>query len=133
MQKGFAFVVDTTQAKDFSLAHWLVNGADGVRLFMRCFRGDGVVRENAGGDVLASLTTMVWNAPSKSWTGGANMGDALNRRMTVRLGDAVAFTQIRIVGPGGDQGGGASRLRSRFVTPRTRSCSLARPAQGQER
>ena len=41
------------------------------RLFVRCFGGNGTVRENAAGDVLASLTTMVWNAPSKSWTGGA--------------------------------------------------------------
>jgi hypothetical protein len=24
----------------------------------------------------ASLTTMVWSAPSKSWTGGATMADA---------------------------------------------------------
>jgi hypothetical protein len=57
------------------------------------------VRENVAGDVLASLTTMVWNAPSKSWTGGATMADAsLNRRMTVRPGDAVAFAQIGIVG-----------------------------------
>jgi len=57
------------------------------------------VRENAAGDVLASLTTMVWNTPSKSWTGGATMADAsLNRRMTVRLGDAVALAQIGIVG-----------------------------------
>jgi hypothetical protein len=57
------------------------------------------VRENAAGDVLASLTTMVWNIPSKSWTGGATMADAsLNRRMTVRLADAVAFAQIGIVG-----------------------------------
>ena len=91
--------VDSTQAKEFALAHWLVNGADGGRLFVRCFGGDGTVRENAAGDVLASLTTMVWNAPSKSWTGGATMADAsLNRRMTVRLGDAVAFAQIGIVG-----------------------------------
>ena len=98
-QKGFAFVVDCTQAKEFALAHWLVNGADGGRLFVRCFGGDGIVRENVAGDVLASLTTMVWNAPSKSWTGGATMADAsLNRRMTVRLGDAVAFAQIGIVG-----------------------------------
>jgi hypothetical protein len=51
------------------------------------------------GPRLASLTTVVWNAPSKSWTGGATMADAsLNRRMTVRLGDAVAFAQIGIVG-----------------------------------
>jgi hypothetical protein len=49
--------------------------------------------------VLASLRTIVWNAPSKSWTGGATMaGASLNRRMTVRLGDAVAFAQIGVVG-----------------------------------
>ena len=98
-QRGIAFAVDRTQAKEFALAHWLVNGADGGRIFVRCFGGDGTVRENAAGDVLPSLTTMVWNAPSKSWTGGATMADAsLNRRMTVRLGDAVAFAQIGIVG-----------------------------------
>jgi hypothetical protein len=62
-QKGLTFVVDTTQAKEFALAHWLVNGADGGRLFVRCFGGDGTVRENVAGDVLASLTTMVRNAP----------------------------------------------------------------------
>jgi hypothetical protein len=91
--------VDCTQSGEFALAHWLVNGADGGRLFVRCFGGDGTVRENAAGDVLASLTTMVWNAPSKSCTGGATMADtSLNRRMTVRLGDAVAFAQIGIVG-----------------------------------
>lgn len=71
-------------------------------MFVRCFGGDGIVRENIAGDVLASLITMVWNAPSKSWTGGATMADAsLNRRMTVRLGDAVAFAQIGIVGVDG--------------------------------
>ena len=76
-------MVDTTQSKEFALAHWLVNGADGGRLFVPCFGGDGIVRENAAGDVLASLTTMVWNAPSKSWTGGPTIADAsLNRRMT---------------------------------------------------
>ncbi|HYI81936.1 MAG TPA: hypothetical protein VEX11_01850, partial [Acetobacteraceae bacterium] len=74
-QKGFAFVADCTQAKEFALAHWLVNGADGGRLFVRCF-GDGLVRENAAGDVLASLTTLAWNAPSKSWTGAATMADS---------------------------------------------------------
>jgi hypothetical protein len=57
------------------------------------------VRKKVAGDVLAPLTTMLWNAPSKSWTGGATMADSsLNRRMTVRLGDAVAFAQIGIVG-----------------------------------
>src|SRR4051812_38009266 len=61
--------------KELALAHWLVNGADGDkgRLFARCFGGDGIVWENAAGDMLASLTTMLWNAPSKSWTGGAIM------------------------------------------------------------
>jgi hypothetical protein len=38
---------------------------------VRCSGGDGSVRGNAAGDVLASLTTMLWNAPSKAWAGGA--------------------------------------------------------------
>src|SRR5215218_9708652 len=42
---------------------------------------------------------MVWNTPSKSWTGGTTMADSpLNRRMTVRLGDTVAFAQVGVVG-----------------------------------
>ena len=57
--------MDTTQANQFALVHWLVNGADGGRLFVRCFGGDGTVRENAAGDVLASLTTMVWNVVAR--------------------------------------------------------------------
>jgi hypothetical protein len=35
-QEGFAFVADTTQAKEFALARWLVEGADGGQLFVRC-------------------------------------------------------------------------------------------------
>lgn len=57
------------------------------------------MRENAARDMPASLTTMQRKVPSKSWTSGATMADAsLNRRMTVRLGDAVAFAQVGIVG-----------------------------------
>jgi len=37
---------------------------DPGRLFVRCFDCDATVRENAAGDVMASLTTMQWNAPS---------------------------------------------------------------------
>ena len=85
-----------------SRRRWAAVAGDGGRLFVRCFGGDGTVRENAAGDVLASLTTMVWNAPSKSWTGGATMADAsLKRRMTVRIGDVVAFAQTGVVGPSG--------------------------------
>jgi hypothetical protein len=36
---GMAFVVDTCSAKEFALAHWLVGGADGGRLFVRVFDG----------------------------------------------------------------------------------------------
>jgi hypothetical protein len=36
-QKGVAFVADCTRAKEFALAPWLANGADGGRLFIRCF------------------------------------------------------------------------------------------------
>ncbi|MDN3563586.1 hypothetical protein QWZ14_04255 [Paeniroseomonas aquatica] len=57
------------------------------------------MRENIAGDVLASLTTPIWNTPSKAWTGGAPMADSsLKRRMTVRLGPSVAFAQIGICG-----------------------------------
>jgi hypothetical protein len=57
------------------------------------------MRENAVRDMPAFLTTMQRNVPSKSWTGGATMAaSSLNRRMTVRLGDAVAFAQVGIVG-----------------------------------
>jgi hypothetical protein len=66
---------------------------------------------------------MVWNAPSKSWTGGATMVDAsLNRRMTVRLGDAAAFAQIGIVGLDGQIEPEALRLSS-SCRPPVRSCN----------
>jgi hypothetical protein len=67
--KGLAFVVDTTAAKEFALVHWLVGGVNGGRLFVCCFDAAMNVRENIAGDVLASLTTMLWNIPSKAWTG----------------------------------------------------------------
>ena len=37
--RGMAFVVDTSSAKEFALAHWLVGGVDGGRLFVRVFDG----------------------------------------------------------------------------------------------
>ncbi|GIX10741.1 glycosyl hydrolase family 28-related protein [Elioraea sp.] len=97
--RGLGWVVDVTQAKEFALAHWLMGGAAGGRLFVRCFDGAGNIRENQPGDVLASLTTMLWNAPAKGWNAGAPMDDAnLNRRMTLRLGEDVAIAQIGIIG-----------------------------------
>jgi hypothetical protein len=77
----------------------IAGAADGGRPFVRRFDATMVEREDIAGDVLASLTTMQWNVPSKAWTGGAVMADAsLNRRMTVRLGPSVAFAQIGVVG-----------------------------------
>ncbi|RAI57061.1 pectate lyase family protein [Roseicella frigidaeris] len=97
--RGVAFVVQTTHAKEFALAHWLVGGADGGRLCVRCFDGAGTVRENQPQDVLASGTTMQWDTASKSWQAGAVMQDSsLNRRQTVRLGSGVAFAQIGLIG-----------------------------------
>jgi hypothetical protein len=94
-----AFVVDTSSAKEFALAHWLVGGVDGGRLFVRVFDGAANVRENIAGDVLASGTTMQWNTPAKGWNAGAVMADAsLNRRQTIRVGAGVAFAQVGIVG-----------------------------------
>ena len=54
-----------------------VISADGGRLFVRCFDAAMNVREDVAGDVLASLTTMQWNSPSKAWTGGATVADSL--------------------------------------------------------
>ncbi len=54
---------------------------------------------------------MQWHIPSKAWTSGAAMADfSLNRRMTVRLGSAVAFAQIGIVSFDGQIGVEALRL-----------------------
>ncbi|MGG5811846.1 hypothetical protein [Falsiroseomonas sp. CW058] len=97
--RGIAFVVQTSHAKEFTLAHWLVDGADGGRLFVRVFDAAGNVRENQPQDVLASGTTMLWNAPAKGWNAGATMEDSgLNRRQTIRLGPDVAFAQIGVIG-----------------------------------
>jgi hypothetical protein len=97
--RGIGFVVQTTHAKEFALAHWLVGGADGGRLCMRCFDSAGIVRESIAGDALASGTTLQWAPTSKSWQAGAVMQESdLNRRQTVRFGPEVAFAQIGIIG-----------------------------------
>jgi hypothetical protein len=51
--RGIGFFVQTTHAKEFALADWLVGGADGGRLCLRCFDSPGIVRENIAGDALA--------------------------------------------------------------------------------
>jgi hypothetical protein len=57
---------------------------------VRTFGAAGNIHADVAGDVLASLTTMQWNSPSKAWAGGATMADSsLNRRMTVRLDGVV--------------------------------------------
>jgi len=76
-RKGFAFVVDTSSAKEFALAHRLLDGVDGGRLFVRCFDAAMNVRENVAGDVLVSVPSILWNIRSKAWTGGAPKADAL--------------------------------------------------------
>ena len=97
--RGIGFVVQTTHAKEFALAHWLVGGADGGRLCLRCFDGAGIVRENIAGDALASGTKLQWAPTSKIWQAGAVMRESdLNRRQTVRFGPEVAFAQIGIIG-----------------------------------
>ena len=86
-------MLDTSQAKEFALAHWLTVGASGGRLFVRVFDGTGNVREDIAGDVLASITTMQWNGPAKGWNAGAPMDDAnFTRRQTIRVGASVAYT-----------------------------------------
>jgi hypothetical protein len=97
--RGVGFVVQTTHAKEFALAHWLVGGADGGRVCLRCFDAAGLVRENIAGDALASGTTLQWAPTSKTWQAGAVMQESdLNRRQAVRFGPEVAFAQIGIIG-----------------------------------
>jgi len=98
-QRGLGWMLDVSQVKEVAIAHWLNGNASGGRLFARCFESAGTIRENIAGDVLASITTMVWSAPGKIWTAGASMDDAnLNRRQTLRFGPAVAWAQLGIVG-----------------------------------
>jgi len=97
--RSMAFVVDTTSAKEFALAHWLTVGASGGRLFVRVFDGAGNVRVDIAGDVLASITTMQWNGPAKGWNAGAPMDDAnFNRRQTIRVGPSVSYAQVGVIG-----------------------------------
>jgi len=97
--RGLGWIVDVSQAKEIAIAHSLVAGAAGGRLFARLFDAAGNIREDVAGDILASLTTMLWSAPAKGWHAGAPMDDAnLNRRMTLRFGPGVSFAQVGIVG-----------------------------------
>ncbi|MCZ8150138.1 MAG: phage terminase large subunit family protein [Roseomonas sp.] len=97
--RGLGWMLDTSQAKEFALAHWLTSGASGGRLFVRVFDGAGNVREDITGDVLASITTMQWNGPAKGWNAGAPMDDAnFNRRQTIRVGASVAYAQVGVIG-----------------------------------
>ncbi|TCZ63936.1 hypothetical protein [Roseicella aquatilis] len=97
--RGLGWMLDTSQAKEFALAHWLTSGASGGRLFVRVFDGAGNVREDTAGDVLASITTMQWNGPAKGWNAGAPMDDAnFNRRQTIRVGPFVAYAQVGVIG-----------------------------------
>lgn len=98
--RGLAFVVDVREAKEFSLAHWLVGGVDGGRLFVRCFDSAKNLLTDTNSRVLASGTTMTWNTAPQAWIGGANMSNSfLSRRQSIRIvGGNVAYAQIGIVG-----------------------------------
>jgi hypothetical protein len=97
--RGLGWMLDTSQAKEFALAHWLTSGASGGRLFVRVFDGAGNVREDFAGDVLASITTMQWNGPAKGWNAGAPMDDSnFNRRQTIRVGASVVYAQVGVIG-----------------------------------
>ena len=84
-------ILDTSQAKEFAVAHWLTVGAWGGRLFVRVFDGAGNVRVDIAGDVLASITTVQWNGPAKGWNAGLPIDDAnFNRQQTIRVGPSVS-------------------------------------------
>jgi hypothetical protein len=96
--RGLGWMLDSSQAKEAALAHWLTAGASGGRLFVRAFDGAGNVREDIAGDVLASITTMQWNGPAEGWNAGAPMDDAnFNRRQTIRVGASVAYAQVGVI------------------------------------
>ncbi|GIX10383.1 hypothetical protein [Elioraea sp.] len=127
--RGLVFVVDVREAKEFALAHWLVGGADGGRLFVRCFDAAKTILTDADARVLASGTTMGWNSAPKAWIAGAGMANAsLNRRQSVRvIGGTVAFAQIGIVGFDGAIELEALRL---YGLPEAAPAVLAGPAHG---
>jgi hypothetical protein len=93
--RGRGWMLDTSQAKEFALAHWLTSGASGGRLCVRVFEGAGNVREDIADDVLASITTMEWNGPAKGWNAGTPANDAsFDERQTIRdqcAGGGIAF------------------------------------------
>ena len=84
-----------------SEAKQIEDGGTGTssQVVVPCSDGSMTVRENIAGHVLASLTTQIWNVPSKARTGGTPTADAsLNRWQTMRVGAGVAFAQAGIVG-----------------------------------
>ncbi len=91
---GLAFVVDASQAREFALAHWLVGGADGGCLFVRCSDGAKTLLTDAEARVLASGATMSWNSAAKAWiaVAGAVPGDV------VQVGFSVASTAVVFLG-----------------------------------
>jgi hypothetical protein len=58
------------------MAHGLLSGADGGRLFVRTVAAVLVIHRNVAGNVLALLTSRLRKKRSKGWTGGAVMADA---------------------------------------------------------
>jgi hypothetical protein len=40
--RGLGWMLDTSQAKEFALAHWLTSGGSGGRLLVRVFHGTAV-------------------------------------------------------------------------------------------
>ena len=92
-------MAECSQVNEFALVHSLVGGADSGRIFVWGFDAAMNVRENTAGDALVSITTLLWNIPSKAWTGGTAMADAsLNKRMVMRFGPGAVFARIGIVG-----------------------------------
>jgi hypothetical protein len=67
-------------------------------LFVRVLDRAAKVREGSSGDVLASVTTMQWNAAAKGWNAGAPMDSAnFNRRQAIRVGASVAYAQVGVI------------------------------------
>ncbi|PZW39447.1 hypothetical protein C8P66_12826 [Humitalea rosea] len=71
-------MLDTSQAKEFALAHWLTAGASGRRLFVRVFDGAGNVREDIAGDGAEHLRRDVRSGGGDAAGGGDEAAGAVS-------------------------------------------------------
>ncbi|WP_424811461.1 glycosyl hydrolase family 28-related protein [Roseococcus sp. YIM B11640] len=106
--RGLGFVVDTRQAREFSLAV----DADSPRLIVQCFDAAMNLMTDAYGTLVrASGMSMQYNGAARWWQGSADMTDAdLTRLQVVRVEAGVAYAIIGVARIGQDYEVRAMRL-----------------------